>query len=154
MRQSGETLASVSTGHIILTSTQPVGSGWPQRESNPDLLTRSCATELPRPPATRRGWNRLYNNNDVDDDDDNDKNDISNYTLHLEISRTAVADRVLLASSIQMVIQTRSNNRMGPIYLHLKQFYYFFFKTSKAGAHFMTDTCVEHDISEQLVVLE
>ena len=30
-RQSGETMTSVSAGHIILTSTQPVGSGPPQR---------------------------------------------------------------------------------------------------------------------------
>ena len=35
MRQSWETMASVSAGHIILTPTQPVGSGRPQRESNP-----------------------------------------------------------------------------------------------------------------------
>ena len=35
MRQSWETMTSVSAGHIIQTPTQPVGSGWPQRESNP-----------------------------------------------------------------------------------------------------------------------
>ena len=35
MRQSWETMTSVSAGHIILTPTQPVGSGRPQRESNP-----------------------------------------------------------------------------------------------------------------------
>ena len=29
-RQSGETMTSVSAGHIILTPTQPVGSGRPQ----------------------------------------------------------------------------------------------------------------------------
>ena len=34
-RQSGETMTSVLAGHIILTPTQPVGSGRPQRESNP-----------------------------------------------------------------------------------------------------------------------
>ena len=28
-------MASVSAGHIILTPTQPVGSGRPQQESNP-----------------------------------------------------------------------------------------------------------------------
>ena len=28
-------MTSVSAGHIILTLTQPVGSGMPQRESNP-----------------------------------------------------------------------------------------------------------------------
>ena len=35
MRQSWQTMTSVSAGHIIQTSTQPVGSGRPQRESNP-----------------------------------------------------------------------------------------------------------------------
>ena len=35
MRQSWETMTSVSAGHIILTPTQPVGSGRLQRESNP-----------------------------------------------------------------------------------------------------------------------
>ena len=35
MRQSWETMTSVSAGHIILTPTQPVGSARPQRESNP-----------------------------------------------------------------------------------------------------------------------
>ena len=35
MRQSWETMTSVSAGHIILTPTQSVGSGRPQRESNP-----------------------------------------------------------------------------------------------------------------------
>ena len=37
MRQSWETMTSVSAGHIIslLTPTQPVGSGRPLRESNP-----------------------------------------------------------------------------------------------------------------------
>ena len=34
MRQSWETMTSVSAGYIILTPTQPVGSGRPQRESN------------------------------------------------------------------------------------------------------------------------
>ena len=34
-RQSGETMTSISAGHIILTPTQPVGSGRPQRKSNP-----------------------------------------------------------------------------------------------------------------------
>ena len=34
MRQSWETMTSVSAGHIILTPTQPVGSGRPLRESN------------------------------------------------------------------------------------------------------------------------
>ena len=35
MKQRGETMTSVSAGHIILTPTQPVRSGWPQRGSNP-----------------------------------------------------------------------------------------------------------------------
>ena len=35
MRQSWETMTSVSAGHIIQTPTQPVGSGRPQRDSNP-----------------------------------------------------------------------------------------------------------------------
>ena len=35
MRQSWETMTSVSAGHIIQTPTQPVGSGRPQRELNP-----------------------------------------------------------------------------------------------------------------------
>ena len=35
MRQSWETMTSVSAGHIIQTPTQPVGSRRPQRESNP-----------------------------------------------------------------------------------------------------------------------
>ena len=42
-------------GHIILTPTQPVGSGRPQRGSNPgppDQESRALPTELPRHP-----WN-------------------------------------------------------------------------------------------------
>ena len=35
MRQSWETMTSVTAGHIILTPTQPVGSGRTQPESNP-----------------------------------------------------------------------------------------------------------------------
>ena len=52
MRQSGETMISFSAGHIILAPTQPVGSGRPQRESNPGPLhqeTLTLPTELPRP---------------------------------------------------------------------------------------------------------
>ena len=52
-RQSWETMISVSAGHIILTPTQPVGSGRPQRESNPGpphQESRALPTELPRPP--------------------------------------------------------------------------------------------------------
>ena len=53
MRQSWETMTSVSAGHIILTPTQPVGSGRPQRESNqgPPHQSSSLPTELPRPPV-------------------------------------------------------------------------------------------------------
>ena len=46
-------MTSVSAGHIILTLTQPVGSGRPQRESNPGPAhqeSRALPTELPRPP--------------------------------------------------------------------------------------------------------
>ena len=46
-------MTSVSAGHIILTPTQPVGSGRPQRESNPEpphQESRALPTELPRPP--------------------------------------------------------------------------------------------------------
>ena len=53
MRQSWETMTSISAGHIILTPTQPVGSGRPQRGSNPvppDQESRTLPTELPRPP--------------------------------------------------------------------------------------------------------
>ena len=54
MRQSWETMTSNSAGHIILTPTQPVGSGRPQRGSNPgppDQESRALPTELPRPPT-------------------------------------------------------------------------------------------------------
>ena len=40
----------VTAGHIILTLTQPVESGWPQRESNPGLPHQESSalpTELP-----------------------------------------------------------------------------------------------------------
>ena len=53
MRQSWETMTSISAGHIILTPTQPVGSGRPQRGSNPglpDQESRALPTELPPPP--------------------------------------------------------------------------------------------------------
>ena len=43
-------MASVSAGHIILTPTQPEGSGRPQRESNlgpPHQESRALPTELP-----------------------------------------------------------------------------------------------------------
>ena len=44
-------MTSISAGHIILTPTQPVGSGRPQRGSNPgppDQESRALPTELPR----------------------------------------------------------------------------------------------------------
>ena len=46
-------MTSVSAGRIMLTPTQPVGSGWPQRESNPGPPhqdSRALTTELPPPP--------------------------------------------------------------------------------------------------------
>ena len=53
MRQSWETMTSVSAGHIILTPTQPVRSRRPQRESNlePPHQSSTLPTELPRPPV-------------------------------------------------------------------------------------------------------
>ena len=53
-RQRRETMTSVSACHIILTPTQPVGSGQPQLKSNPGPPHQeSCAlsSELPRPPG-------------------------------------------------------------------------------------------------------
>ena len=53
MRQSWEPMSSVSAGHIILTPTQPVGSGRPQRELNPgpsEQESRALPTELFPPP--------------------------------------------------------------------------------------------------------
>ena len=47
-------MTSVSAGHITLTPTQPVGSGRPQRESNPGpphQESRALPTELPPPPT-------------------------------------------------------------------------------------------------------
>ena len=46
-------MTSVSAGHIILTQTQPVGSGRSQRESNPTSPhqeSHALPTELPRLP--------------------------------------------------------------------------------------------------------
>ena len=50
-------MVSVSAGHIILTPTQPVGSGRPQRESNPGpphQESRALPTKLPHPPLKGR----------------------------------------------------------------------------------------------------
>ena len=60
MRQSWETMTSVSAGHIIhvLTPTQPVGSWRPQRGSNPGpphQESRALPTELPPPPPPPPG---------------------------------------------------------------------------------------------------
>ena len=47
-------MTSISAGHIILTPTQPVGSGRPQRGSNPrppDQESRVLPTERPHPPG-------------------------------------------------------------------------------------------------------
>ena len=52
-------MTSISAGHIILTPTQPVGSGRPQRGSNPgpsDQESRALPTEPPPPP--QRGAKR------------------------------------------------------------------------------------------------
>ena len=49
MRQGWETRTPVSAGHTILTPTQPVGNGRPQRESNPGPPhheSRALPTEL------------------------------------------------------------------------------------------------------------
>ena len=50
-------MTSVSAGHIILTPTQPVGSGRPLRESSPGpphQESGALQTELPRPPLPHR----------------------------------------------------------------------------------------------------
>ena len=63
MRQSWETMTSVSARHIILTPTQPVGSGQPQRGSNPvppDQRSRALSTELLPPPPPPPPRNRLF----------------------------------------------------------------------------------------------
>ena len=50
-------MTSVAAGHIILTPTQPVGSGRPQWESNPGpphQESRTLPTELPPSPLRDR----------------------------------------------------------------------------------------------------
>ena len=52
MRQSEETMTSVSADHIILTPTQPVGSRRKKQGSNPGPPheeSRTLPTELPCP---------------------------------------------------------------------------------------------------------
>ena len=54
-------MTSVSAGRIILTPAQPVGSGWPQRESNPGpphQESRALTTELPPSPLPERQGER------------------------------------------------------------------------------------------------
>ena len=49
-RQSAQTIDSDSGGHIILTPTQPVGSGQPELRSKswpPNKKSRASPTELP-----------------------------------------------------------------------------------------------------------
>ena len=57
-RQSWETMTSVSDGHIILTPTQPVRSGRPQRKLNPrppHHELHALQIELPCPPFVLEG---------------------------------------------------------------------------------------------------
>ena len=70
-------MTSGSAGHIILTPTQPVGSGRPQRESNPGSPHQeslALPTELPRPPDDddMMMLMMLMINDDADDNDDDD----------------------------------------------------------------------------------
>ena len=63
MRQSWETMTSVSADRIILTPTQPVGSGRPQWESNqgsPHQESRALPTELPPPPPPPQLLTQTY----------------------------------------------------------------------------------------------
>ena len=62
-RQSGETMTSVSAGHIILTQTQREGSGRPQQGSNPGpphQETHALPTELPPPPRAIVSQTGIY----------------------------------------------------------------------------------------------
>ena len=74
-RQSGETMTSVSAGHIILTSTQPVGSGRPQRESHsgpPHQESSALPTGLLSPqerPSTNSGCLELSDSRSLDSTD-------------------------------------------------------------------------------------
>ena len=66
MRQSWKTMTFVSAGPIILTPTQPVGSGRPQQESNPGpphQKSRALSTELPRPPFSTLSYDFVVHNN-------------------------------------------------------------------------------------------
>ena len=69
MRQSWETMTSVSAGHIILTPTQPVGSGRPQWESNlgpPHQESRALPTKLSRSPPSLWGQGDIKNSKETD----------------------------------------------------------------------------------------
>ena len=58
-------MTSVSAGHIILTPIQPVGSGRPQRGSNPGPphQSRALPTELLRPPRERETKRKRWGEN-------------------------------------------------------------------------------------------
>ena len=60
MRQSWETMTSVSAGHIIQTPTQPVGSGRPQRESNPGPPHQESRALPQSYRAPLDGWTRDF----------------------------------------------------------------------------------------------
>ena len=71
MRHSWETMTSISAGHIILTPTQPVESGRPQRESNlgpPHQESRALPTELPRAREREGGRKRDRERERIRDD--------------------------------------------------------------------------------------
>ena len=56
-------MTSVSAGHIILPPTQPIGSGRPQRESNPGpphQESHALPTELLRPPEEEEEERKKY----------------------------------------------------------------------------------------------
>ena len=62
-------MTSVSAGHIILTSTQPIGSGRPQRGSNPGPPhheSRALPTELPRPRELRETQREGHRMREID----------------------------------------------------------------------------------------
>ena len=70
-------MTSVSAGHIIQTPTQPVGSGRPQRESNPGpphQESRALPQSYRAPPDDDEDDDG-DSDGDEDDDDDNDDDD-------------------------------------------------------------------------------
>ena len=72
-------MTSVSAGHIILTPTQPVGSGRPQRGSNPGpphQESRALPTELPRPQEKKKNEKekkKKENENEKENEKENGK---------------------------------------------------------------------------------